>query len=108
MSTPAWKKRARQEAHAKQKVDRKYQKLLSSVNHSKTEFRNYKPKEVFLRDIPEIPSLDVNQKVYTAYKKETNVYTGDYITGLATMHKSNIVPVGKGDDAESYAKMRRN
>jgi len=24
------------------------------------------------------------------------------------MHKSNFVPVGRGDDPEAYAKMRRN
>lgn len=41
-------------------------------------------------------------------KKTRNVYTGTYVTGLATMHKSNTVPVGRGDDAKAYAQMRRN
>mgnify|MGYP001400515164 FL=1 len=41
-------------------------------------------------------------------KRKANVYSGEYITGLATLHKSNTVPVGKGDDPESYAQMRRN
>ena len=42
-----------------------------------------------------------------AGKRKANEYSGDYIVGLATMHKSNIVPVGKGNSAEDYAKMRR-
>ncbi|MEC7159007.1 MAG: hypothetical protein VXW24_01815 [Bacteroidota bacterium] len=42
-----------------------------------------------------------------AGKRKAKEYSGDYIVGLATMHKSNIVPVGKGNSAEDYAKMRR-
>lgn len=41
-------------------------------------------------------------------KKETMKYTGDLITGIATMHKSNAVPVMKGtDQAIDIARMRR-
>ncbi len=39
--------------------------------------------------------------------KERSEYTGDYIVGIATMHKSNMVPVGRGDDPKAYAQMRR-
>ena len=41
-------------------------------------------------------------------KKTANQYTGDFITGIATMHKSNMVPVSKNADAKEYATMRRN
>ena len=40
-------------------------------------------------------------------KTKANEYSGDYIIGLATLHKSNTVPVGRGDNPEIYAKMRR-
>mgnify|MGYP007047421806 FL=1 len=41
-------------------------------------------------------------------KKETMKYTGDLITGIATMHKSNAVPVMKGTtQAVDIARMRR-
>ena len=41
-------------------------------------------------------------------KKESMKYTGDLIQGIATMHKSNAVPVMKGtDQAKDIAKMRR-
>ena len=50
----------------------------------------------------------VDSNVHSTARPERPEYSGDYVIGLATMHKSNIVPVGRGDDAESYAKMRRN
>lgn len=41
-------------------------------------------------------------------KKEPMKYTGDLITGIATMHKSNAVPVMKGtSQAVDIARMRR-
>lgn len=40
--------------------------------------------------------------------KSPNVYTGDSIIGLSQMHKSNIVPVFRKEDAIDIARMRRN
>ena len=41
-------------------------------------------------------------------KQEPLMYTGDLIEGIATMHKSNAVPVMKGtDQAKDIARMRR-
>ena len=40
-------------------------------------------------------------------KREPQKYTGDLIIGIATMHKSNAVPVLKKEDAEEISKMRR-
>ena len=47
-------------------------------------------------------------------KKESQKYTGDLIQGIATMHKSNMVPVFADEDdrtgskqATEIAKMRR-
>jgi hypothetical protein len=41
-------------------------------------------------------------------KKDANVYTGDYIKGIATMHKSNAVPITSREQAIDSANMRRN
>jgi len=41
-------------------------------------------------------------------KKESLMYTGDKLLGIATMHKSNMVPVFDSQSAEDLAKMRRN
>ena len=41
-------------------------------------------------------------------KKESPQYTGDKLLGIATMHKSNMVPVFDSKSAEDISKMRRN
>ena len=76
------------------------------------EFKEYVPSRSplqLVRADREYPSFDTftNNSTSTA-KAETKKYGGDYITGLATMHKSNIVPVGRDDDPKNYATMRRN
>lgn len=38
---------------------------------------------------------------------EPKVYTGDKMIGIATMHKSNLVPIFDHSAAEDVAKMRR-
>ena len=43
-----------------------------------------------------------------APKAESNKYTGDYIIGIGTMHKSNMVPITNKEDAEAISQMRRN
>lgn len=40
-------------------------------------------------------------------KREEKKYTGDRLVGIATMHKSNMVPVFSQEAAEEIAKMRR-
>ena len=40
-------------------------------------------------------------------KRKANKYTGDVIIGIATMHKSNAVPVTNKKNAEEISKMRR-
>jgi hypothetical protein len=40
-------------------------------------------------------------------KTEPKVYTGNKLLGIATMHKSNMVPVFNTKDAEDISRMRR-
>ena len=72
--------------------------------------KNYTPNKLkFVRpgsmDFKTLPS--VGKAVDVATKPEANVYTGDKLIGIATMHKSNIVPIFNTDAAEDVAKMRR-
>lgn len=55
------------------------------------------------------PSTPMDAKgSHNCGKKESMKYTGDLITGIATMHKSNAVPVMKGTtQAIDIARMRR-
>lgn len=49
-----------------------------------------------------------NRVAGSAPKKEANVYTGDLIVGIGTMHKSNAVPIMRGtNEAKDIANMRR-
>jgi hypothetical protein len=41
------------------------------------------------------------------FAKKPNVYTGDKLLGIATMHKSNMVPVFSQEDAQEISRMRR-
>jgi len=52
-----------------------------------------------------IKSLDTGLGFAT--KKESPKYTGTLIKGIATMHKSNAVPILNQEDAEAISKMRR-
>ena len=63
-------------------------------------------KKPFVRETVRFPSL--SSQGGTATKKDSPVYSGDYLVGIATMHKSNMVAVGKGDCPISYSTMRRS
>lgn len=41
-------------------------------------------------------------------KKESVKYTGTYVQGIATMHKSNAVPVSSREQAIEVSQMRRS
>ena len=43
----------------------------------------------------------------SAAKLKSNVYTGDQVVGIATLHKSNAVPVFSQEEAKDVARMRR-
>ena len=76
----------------------------------------YTPDTGWRRDEPKIPSAmeeaikagTFNRGCSGGTKKETPKYTGDLIVGIATMHKSNAVPVMRGtDQAKEIARMAK-
>jgi hypothetical protein len=56
-------------------------------------------------DQPKIPSRDTGAG--NATLKPAKVYTGTKVKGIATMHKSNAVPVFSDEEAQDISKMRR-
>lgn len=72
----------------------------------------YKPK---LRGtpMPEYKVSDHRQRypsqaeIGVGFSRKENTYTGTKLLGIATMHKSNLVPVFSQEDAEEISKMRR-
>ena len=62
----------------------------------------------YARSSPEVPSL--NSRSGTAAKGKPKIYSGERrLLGVATMHKSNMVPVfaDKPEEATEIARMRR-
>ncbi len=78
---------------AKGKVDKS---LSSSYNLKIPEGRN---------TTSHIKSLDSG--LGSATLRPRQVYTGTMVKGIATMHKSNAVPVFSNEDAVEISKMRR-
>ena len=69
---------------------------------------SYKPETTYRRESQDIPSYVSKGGFAPCTKKETPKYTGDLIVGIATMHKSNLVPIMRGTkQAEEIARMRR-
>jgi hypothetical protein len=69
-------------------------------------FQALKSQESFHRKTQNIASLGLG--VGNGLLKERQVYTGTLIKGIATMHKSNAVPVLNDEQARDIAQMRRN
>ncbi len=59
----------------------------------------------YRRETPKYPSGDTYDR-FVGAKKEMQ-YTGDKLMGIGIMHKSNLVPIFKQEDAEEIARMRR-
>lgn len=68
----------------------------------------YKPAPSYRRETERIPSLNSIDSCGVATKPAPKVYTGNLVKGIATMHKSNAVPVFSDEEAIDISKMRRN
>ena len=60
----------------------------------------------YRRESRHIESLETNS-LGDCTKRASQQYTGTAIIGIATMHKSNAVPVFNQKDAEEISRMRR-
>lgn len=72
------------------------------------DFKPLKTVESYVRKTEYIPSKDSTESFAPCTRKEPQQYSGERkLLGIATMHKSNLVPVFSDDDAKELAKMRR-
>lgn len=84
---------------------------ISYSNFMRMQRGHFKPKKTglyatgYVRPSPKVPSGD-GFGTCTPLKAEKH-YTGGNLLGIATMHKSNSVPVFRQQDAEDIARMRR-
>ena len=99
-------------ARKSRELDASWQEILNKYDTKKV-VKEIKQtlKDVYKLNIPEgrssrhIPSRDtgLGNATLTAPK----VYTGTKVKGIATMHKSNAVPVFSDEEAVEISKMRR-
>jgi len=71
------------------------------------EVKTYIPKTTgYQRETGSYKSMDIGWGI--ASRPEKKEYTGTLVKGIATLHKSNAVPVINQEEAEMISKMRRN
>ena len=65
--------------------------------------------KAYVRETPNYPSLNTDLKDLrdSCSKRESMKYTGTLVKGIATMHKSNAVPVIDRKQMEEISRMRR-
>lgn len=92
----------------KQELNESWNQLLKmwDVKDTKPVRKQYSGLDIsHIRSTRHIPSLDTGTG--NAVKKQQTQYTGTAMLGVATLHKSNAVPVFSQEDAVDIAKMRR-
>ena len=118
MTTTSYKKRKAKKKTQKQiEAEARHEKWLRKMNaHPEQVARNKeKNANISILSVPDyssggnsIPTSDVIPGGSTA-PQERQIYSGERrLLGVATMHKSNMVPVFDRDDAKDIAQMRRN
>lgn len=101
---------------APKKVREEYQQWLDEINKPLPKFSHSgfysksikvsKMPKPFVRETPYYPSLNPAD-TGSATKAPPKVYTGDKVIGIATLHKSNAVPVFNNTEAVEISNMRR-
>lgn len=107
----AEQKRQAEELEAQwQQLKSKYEpsnKVSSKSTKPVSSRRQYTPPTTVRRDTgPRLPSVDTGHTGAVNVKAPIQ-YTGTKVKGIATMHKSNAVPVFTDEEAVDIARMRR-
>lgn len=96
--------------------DLRYSTLDEYINYSygkvklKKEFKTYAPSPAAsYRETPFFPSASISSsRADETARPQRQEYTGTLVRGIATMHKSNAVPIIDDQQAKDIANMRRN
>ena len=94
---------------------RRRKKHAASIRKAKrkSEFKPMEPTPVFIPRNGADPKAFKSHGVATVSstsgtKKESPKYTGTYVKGISTLHKSNAVPIVSKEEAIEHSQMRRN
>jgi len=111
MSTSKRAKEARQKAQAAAKKQRQLeaQGFSKVAKKRKKDFTDYVPKnEAYRPDEKQYSSVKTSGSPAECARPNSKQYTGDFIRGIGTMHKSNAIPVVDPEFMKDLARMRRN
>lgn len=94
-------------------VDTKFRPKRKPKKPTGEVYQKYKPGK--FRELNSKFEIRASSRIFPSHemtvgntdKKEIPTYTGDKLLGIAVMHKSNLVPVFKAEDAIEIARMRR-
>lgn len=79
------------------------------VKYTPPKFQEYKPKSTYATEraaeIKRYQSVPLTPAKAGGNRREPQQYTGDFVIGIATLHKSNAVPVTNGKYAKEIKDM---
>ena len=79
------------------------------VKYTPPKFQEYKPKSTYATEraaeIKRYKSVPLTPAKAGGDKRESQKYTGDFVIGIATLHKSNAVPVTNPKYAREISEM---
>lgn len=107
MSTSKRKKEARAQQLKVAAKLREYEKQYSVKKPVSRDFVEYTPPDTYRREDGQAQCKSLNSGQHNTYKNDVQRYTGSLIKGIATMHKSNAVPVLDDEHIIDIAHMRR-
>ena len=116
MTTTKYNRKKRKPNAKQQQAQAEHDKWLTKMGVHPDQLAEKKAnrKDVKNVDVPSYVSSNTN-RIHTsdniagvAPKKDRQQYTGDYIIGIATTHKSNLMPITSRKQAVEASTMRRN
>ena len=100
------KKKKRKPTAKQRALQASWQDILKKYEpKKKVKAAAYKEPAPYRRETAAIPSLGTHQG--DCSRKQQQTYTGTSMMGIATLHKSNAVPVFSQEDAVEISRMRR-
>lgn len=93
-------------------AQKEHEKFLEKMGVGKTKLPvDAKGKRLGIYDLPDLstgPRVTSDRVAGNGTGRDKKVYTGTYVIGAATMHKSNCIPITNKEQAIEVSQMRRS
>jgi hypothetical protein len=112
MTTNNTRKQRVKKSNRQIKAEQEHAAWLKSMGVGKTTLPvDAKGRRLGICELPDLstgPRMTSDRIAGNGVGKERKIYTGNYIIGAATMHKSNCIPITNKEQAIEVSQMRRN